>query len=339
MAKNKEKEVSINVSTGKRNNKNKRKNKSRNKNTKNVNMQRGSTVFARNDVLAKTSMEYGYMVGIAQHLCSKVNPFCPEARGAKWDDISSSYTIPYQARYIAPLTGTAAGDGGFTSPLIPSKLHGEQSTTSGGVITAWSSSTDPNYSNMQTLYFDYRIVSAGIKYQTNQSWSTATGIMQCGATNYDCTSTTTINVGNLLNAVDSTAFAVRDAQFYFICKPTNTQASNFIAIAGPTYSWTMPLLTYQGTGNAQTFGFVEIVVNYEMHPNVQTVATTQGITKASIASNFVNTATDAIRNSLPTVLNMTEGQVDSTVMAEAIKQVKSASYSTLRDFIVNVIRA
>jgi hypothetical protein len=99
---------------------------------------------------------------LAQQVCSISNPFCPEARGARWPDNSHMRSLGYSRVFTQPLATFADGTGGVliaqgSTALLAfaTATIGSGALTFGGGFTAWTP-TDG-------VANKYRITSWGIK--------------------------------------------------------------------------------------------------------------------------------------------------------------------------------
>jgi hypothetical protein len=105
---------------------------------------------------------------LAQEICALSNPFCEEARGAKWPDGSMTKSVPYTGEAILQLgTPAAAGAGAGTNNsclIVPNFQYVGQPTTDYDGVTGIAVFGTLTYGMaMPSGVARYRLLSCGIK--------------------------------------------------------------------------------------------------------------------------------------------------------------------------------
>jgi hypothetical protein len=299
--------------------KTKRRNKKRNNNVKK--RTNFSSMEQRYNNLVQVS---GLQEYTARKLCGLVNPFCPEAVGSKWPDIGAEFTTPYTTRVlisVSTLLSSAQG-GNFTTPWLSTQSY-TASTVSANAITAWTASaTDPNYSNLNANYKDYRVVSWGIKYNTTMAWTSSTGTIQIGYTCYDATTAASLPCNSLMTATDMEMFRVTDAEFIFISRPTDMSSSDYGAVSSAQVwlNWTYPLLTINAAPQNTTLGYIELVAHYELRALAAT-AVINTSTRPSAPNSTLMEAASSLRDMMNSTTSGNEKFVDQSIMKDAMHVV------------------
>jgi hypothetical protein len=274
----------------------------------------------------------------AMAICSKINPFCAEAVGAKISDESSNFTTPFQDRNVINLVSDA--NGFFSYQFQPNfEEYQITGTNSGaGIVTAVTATVSPALTNLTGSYTEFRAVSFGVRLVTTAPWTTATGQLICSVVNQEITGSAGINVYSMLNGVDVSAYAIRDLDLTFIGKPSDHSYMEFQALTstGSTESttavaWTTPLFTGSGLPASSTWGFAEVITNYELRQVAGPLIANQYATRPVPPNHGLTALVDMSRFGLPNFLDSSFAKsVEKIVYNTAIKTVQEASPTLIR---------
>lgn len=235
------------------------------------------------------------LMALVPKVCAAINPFCPEARGAKWHDITSANTTTYQTRYIIQVPLTAgSGQAALTVRPTMNSAYNTGATFAANVVTSWSASTaDPAYSTAGNLFTDYRVVNWGAKWTTTASNNVATGNMIVGESTYNVSAINTFSLTDLNSTNNAMMYSIRDGEFAYIGKPIDDRARECISVSSTgTTGWSELILFFNGGPPSTDAGYLEVIVNYEGHP-VQNSAYLNFATASPMPTAHTNMIEDA----------------------------------------------
>lgn len=203
--------------------------------------------------------------------CSITNPFCVAAKAARRPDGTSINTIPYQIRGLVAITTDASGNA--LTVVVPGYAYGVANgtlaATTWTLAAAWS--LLPGSGFVVTNSRETRIVSMGAIFRSTASMTNCQGLIHTFvASGLAVSSTMTQN--SETNLEDNIRPLTSGFESTFIAKPLGNGAHNFRSVAGITstmsdWDWTCAGFEITGGPASTLIGYLEIVMNVEMHVN------------------------------------------------------------------------
>jgi hypothetical protein len=296
---------------------------------------------------ASSNLSHSYKTGVsrthlAMQVCSRINPFCREALGAKIPDESAGFTVTFQSRYFIQTNSDSNGNGAvYLQPYPVSSYYYPSSVNNANGIIAWASpAASPDYAALLATYRDLRVVSWGARTITTQPWTTAQGlaIISTVQTIPTAASTGAISVASMTNGSDTQCYAVRDLDATFISKPTDHMWTAFANVASPggdadslapPWSQFLMLLT-QGTPSVTLLN-TEVVVNYELRVYAGITTTLNQLATQPVRNNPpLAQIIDTVRQRLPTTIKTSgSSSIDSSIWDFTMNTMKTMAPSLL----------
>jgi hypothetical protein len=247
-----------------------------------------------------TGQTHGTFNKLANMVCSNSNPFCPEANGAKLYDENSSRSLTYQDRFVINITTDANGQA-FYAIGVGARTCYNVATITAGSVSAWGGwAAGSFYSSLSAAAGSYRAVSAGFHFRTTQAWSTATGSLIITEHVDDPTSVTGFTVGNMRLGPTAELFPVRDADVYFVSKPQGMSATTYTDIASTTIlPFTLGTIAVTGATASTQIGAIEVIVNYEWMPIINTAYTLLSTPAAPVNPTVMQARSLVLANTAP----------------------------------------
>jgi len=276
----------------------------------------------------RASISNGASQQMISKVCGQVNPFCAASRGAKWSDMASAFTIPFQSRFMISLISDANGAGAAYINPLPVATYNKNVTVVANAVTAWgATSSDPSYATMLTLSTDFRVVSWGYHYITTVSDDNANGTIISTEVGYDITGTTGFNLSNLTIGTNAHLHAIRGGEFFYIGKPIDDSAAEFrTQNAATSRAWSAGLLMWSGAFPSLPIGYVEIIINYEFKPYADSI-NTQFVTPPQTDHPIIAQAADFVRSKITGSVDA--GSKGSSVIHEVVEGAAVAALAAL----------
>jgi len=259
---------------------------------------------------------------LIEGICSRVDPFCRASIGIKQNDESSAYSTPYRAVGWYSVSSDTNGNGAFWFNASPNfGVASVSSINNGtGVITWNAAGAYPFYSNnISGKFTEYRVVSFGLKIMTTQAWTAAQGVLNLNIMVADPTGGTACSVNSLTNGYDGQTYPLRDANLYFLSKPTDMTWREYIPVAdegvvtGELVPWTSLLIAFSGATASTTPITVEYVINYELQAAPASLGTNFAVSDMTTPfSKQANELAVIAQSKLPSIVATSLGQGDST---------------------------
>lgn len=275
----------------KNNNKSKPKqNKNRKPRTRNNNNKKKTLVINRTNG-NKPSIPKSFV----SQVCSQINPFCPEAIGGKIHDLSSEKTLTLTSRLIYDVQSDAAGSACFlirgtsVDPLY-------QGVISGGLLSGYMTAEPcPQYAALTGQAATYRTVSCGARFLPTANLMTVQGFMIASELNTAPAVGASINSTSLSNVVMTRAIA--GEPLMWISRPTDLEYTDFkgwndTSVGGQR---TQLFLSFNGFETNAPIGLIEVVLNFEIIANNNTVASYFPTTAAPANPVVMETASNVMR--------------------------------------------
>jgi hypothetical protein len=272
---------------------------------------------------------------LTMQVCSRVNPFCREALGAKIPDESAGYTVPFQSRFFIGLSSDVNGNGATYIQPYPASCYTVPLSiaVATGIVTWSAASNSPDYGALSGQFRDMRIVSWGVRSLATQAWTSAQGITIISSVQTTPTADTAaaVAVGAMNNGTDVQTYALRDLDAAFIGKPTDHMWTAFQSVTtiGPedttSVPWSQYLITIQqGTPSVVPIN-LEIVVNLEGRAFTGNVTIMNQLATAPVRSNPpLAQIIDSVRQKIPTTIKSTSStSIDSSIWNLATETMKT----------------
>jgi hypothetical protein len=280
--------------------------------------QRGTQTLAKTQSLLSKSSVHATNT---RNICSLVDPFCTSSLGFLYPDGSGGFSAPYQSKYFITLATNSNGNAALLFDLgQPSQHYATASGIDAGTLNVtWGTIYgDPNYSFFNSNYIAYRVVSAGIKVLTTESYLNASGTLLVGfsPTTYQ---SGTYNCSNLSNYISAEMLAVRDCKVTMIAKAIDKVVAREFAplsyTADTDPSFFNIFLGITGGVASTTIMSIEVRVNYEFKPNVGNANNNMAMMSKPDSPNLVRAA-NLLNTELPPVI---QGNASSLVESLATK--------------------
>lgn len=263
--------------------------------------------------------------------CSILNPFCVAAKAARRPDGLSSSTIPFQVRGMLTVATDASGYSLLVIVPGQGRYGYATGTYSAGNYTlgaTWQILNGSTFINTNAA--EVRIVSMGALFRSTASMTNCQGLLH----KFVLTSPTVSAVipsGNQNNVEDELTPLTAGYQSTWLSKPLGSAAHSFRPYTEVTntmtdFNWSSVAFEIIGGAASQTVGYVEIVVNVEIHLN-QTAITTTGLAGSTIArrpANPVALQTQAmVQSTAPSFIQGGIDKIESTITSFASRAVSS----------------
>lgn len=217
---------------------------------------------------------------LAKAVCSNLNAFCPEAKGAKVFDSNSEPSQTFQSRTMLNVTTNASGQAAYYFSSSPAYAWAV-GTLSGNSVASWTNYNNTFYTSRVDDVSLYRVVSWGVRFKATEPSMTAKGIMLavgCGTRNEALNVSQSVNSLNQGYSADFTP--VRDASIEIMGKPYGDQANFYIEIGSDMPGWSTSMFLFSGCSESTNIGTFEYIVNYEFS-SVATTGLNQNATHAA----------------------------------------------------------
>lgn len=206
---------------------------------------------------------------LIEKVCSNYDPFCQVARGAKIFDENTAPSLTFSSRQVLALTTDAAGEALFWFNSAPDLMY-MNATISAGLVTSWTSSSSTFSTLVGTAISRWRVVSTGIRYNTTQSWTNASGYINITETNETALASQTGQAANSLRLGPIVhTLPLRDAKLTCIGRSQGMTARTYKEKTDTNSGFSGFLLYANGTAST-TVGYIEIVTNYEWQADAYT---------------------------------------------------------------------
>lgn len=211
----------------------------------------------------------GFVHNLAERVCSNLDPFCSSAHGAKLFDSNASPSLTFHSRQLFTVTTDASGNAMIWVTANPQKCIME-ATFSSGVVASWLEESNSFYTLVGTSMNSFRVVSYGVRFNTTQSYMTATGTLVASETsqNYDSTIVGQNPLSTNLGLTVKT-MPLRDASLQWFGRPRGVESTEYQQTWGADLAYTQLLLGFSGTASAN-IGYLEVIINYEWMPGTNT---------------------------------------------------------------------
>jgi len=207
-----------------------------------------------------------------EHVCSLVDPWCPEAKGMRLPDGNANPTIPWQSRFNFQVQTNGSGSASFLFIPVLSGYQSTQTTSqTGNTIVSTATRTDSSaISTFMTTYAQKtRLVSAGFKWVPTLASTVASAPVFlttiADGTNLIANGTTSIAV----NAMDGIGqkvdvFDARET-ISFISLPLDKNSMMFQNVSSTVIAgFTSALFTIYGGAASTTYGYIDCCLNWEV---------------------------------------------------------------------------
>lgn len=197
-------------------------------------------------------------------ICSNINPFCPEAQGAKLYDDNSAPSAVFQCRQLFNVTTDANGIAAIYLTANPSAAL-YQGTVVASAVTGWGVATTNNFYTSYAGNCDtYRVVSWGFRYRTTLPWTTATGnLIVVQDSERNMSSFTGQSIQSVSQGLAADYTPLRDASIECVGKPAGMSSLAYINIGATMPGYSTFNLYISGAPASSVVGTIEVVVNYE----------------------------------------------------------------------------
>lgn len=269
-------------------------------------------------------------------VCSVTDPFCPHARGAQRPD-GGPPTVPFQIRFLYPITMDAGGAGTAKHVLVPGVLftHMAYGTTTSKWDGSGAWTANPQAfvaSNMK----EARIISFGVVIRSAQSATNAKGtVLLTVDPSPVATVSQQIPKGNMSGTDTIIVPLAAGMEHSWRSKPLGASAhlfkpaSNFTSTMSD-FDWTsLQVEVIGGDTTASTvYAYAEYVCNIEITLAVNDSTGSAQLTRTPPQTNkLAMTAADVVHANAPSFI---EGGI-TKAMAMAEKYASSALDSVLSD--------
>jgi len=305
--------------------------------------------------IANRSARSTIRLSLVKQVCSMLDPFCPEAKGARLPDGGGSRTFTYQSRQVNSLVSGHLGKVGlqiYTPATTSAGYFGSTTDNASNQVTVMSAllNSDPQLATALASASAARIVSAGIRYWSTQP-STATGGLVVVTVGDDFTQL--INKSGLtidptvVSGVGATSMTFDSRkEFTVVLAPKDTQSNMFqrttnpTATSNPYYPFEQVAVGFKTANIDETIGFIEYIINYE-YEVLSTNGTTWGGsvlpnmgTPAPSANPKVMSARDTVAKNLESIY---DGGVE--LLERAVRNRATAAITALADNTTGLITA
>lgn len=261
-------------------------------------------------------------------VCSNLNPFCPQAKGAKLFDDNANPSATYQTRDLIPLTSNAQGNLLLylgSHPLYAYQ-YGTLTATAPYTVSAWGSAVSNSFYDAYTTNIDtYRVVSYGFRYKSTQALMDAQGtvmVVQCGEK--FITGSTGQSLTSLSQGLNSEFTTNSGASLECVGRPSgNVLPNTYHGVTdGSVPGYTTFMLCFSGVGVNSQFGSVELVINYEWSPKEGPIQ--QLASKAAPSVPEVMTLRSNTASSMPLVAKFVDAATsDMSWMNQVAKNIQT----------------
>lgn len=203
---------------------------------------------------------------LCRDICDLCDPFCASAC-TKLPDGNTKRSLPFSVRGFATVPTHAAGDRAFWFRPSLAALYNESAAITSGSVTTWSSDkTVPDFTNLDTNFFEYRIVSFGVRVFGSANFDASKGAVTI-ATHSGDAPITGLDIENS-NYLDIQRYPINNCDVTWVSKPQGAESYEFIDLANPCQR-TGVVVIVTGAAASTTVAQIEYVVNIELVPKVE----------------------------------------------------------------------
>lgn len=203
---------------------------------------------------------------LCREICDLCDPFCASAC-TKLPDGNTKRSLPFSVRGFATVPTHPDGDRAFWFRPSLASLYEESQTITGGNVTVWTASRAvPDFSSLDTNFYEYRIVSFGVRVFGSANFDASKGAVTI-ATHSGDFAITGLDVENS-NYLDIQRYPINNCDVTWVSKPQGAESYEFVPLGDPCQRTGVAVIV-TGAAASTTVAQIEYIVNIELVPKVE----------------------------------------------------------------------
>jgi hypothetical protein len=243
------------------------------------------------------------------YACSRYDPFCPAARGAKYNDWYSNQTQTYQSKGIVSVSANATSGDTFML-FSPDVAYSDYCLVSNATTTVTIpgtfSSSDSGASTWMATMDGVRLVSAGLHWVPTYPDSISDGIFHVAVINRaDSLLGTATTTPATMPTLGTQYYAANSSkEFTWVTKMMALESKDLIAPGGVASTtarseyWDAVAIYLDGPATNVVTGYFEVIRNYEGRP-LMTSTASRLTSPAPLATPVTTAAGDVMSRIAP----------------------------------------
>jgi hypothetical protein len=262
---------------------------------------------------------------LAEAVCSQTDAFCPHAKDAKIYDIDSSRTLTAQLRTTIPIVNNGSGKSTTQISGSLAESYRVASAWTGSLPTSWGSNTPvTDFTSIDALASRFRIVSWGVRIQSNCNTNAATGLAYVQV----CSAKSDIDYKSIM-VTEALVTPILGCDVTILCTPMSSTYTSFVPMsqAASAAGIIYPTIVVSTAGeNSVSALVIEVVYNIEYIP---LVALANMATPANPYNPTVTAMTSYLQGVTPAIydmgMNMVTRQVKNLATSAATSYLGPAA--------------